>query len=59
LTPPAGAVCTCLRAPDAGSTEKVMSGSEGTAVPLASVYCRDFSLRDETVRNLLSGCVAC
>jgi hypothetical protein len=32
-----------------------MRGSEGTVVPLTRVYCRDFSLREERVRNLLSG----
>lgn len=57
LTPPAGAVWTCVRAPVSGSTEKVMSGSEGTVVPLASVNSRLLSRREERVMNLLSGCV--
>jgi hypothetical protein len=35
--------------------EKLMSGSEITTVPLAVVYSRFFSKREETVRNLLSG----
>jgi hypothetical protein len=35
--------------------EKVMRGSEGTAVPLATVYWSDLSRRDERVRNLPPG----
>jgi hypothetical protein len=53
--PPEGAVCTWVKAPVWALMEKLMSGSEITTVPLAVVYSRFFSKREETVRNLLSG----